>query len=98
MDYNIDKLTQELEDAGILDADAVSSDGKVWDKDLKEIHERADVRSVLLVHDPTPSPAELQKSAETDAAKLDALWELAVNGDATKLDALKTAISHIKAE
>ena len=42
--------------------------------------------------------AELQKSAETDAAKLDALWELAINGNARKLDALKPALSHIKAE
>jgi len=47
-----------------------------------------------------PSPAELQKSADiaagvTDAAKLDALWELAINGNEKKLNALRAKIAKV---
>ncbi len=45
-------------------------------------------------------PAELQKSAEiaagvTDADKLDALWEMAISGDAKKVDVLKAKIAEV---
>lgn len=49
---------------------------------------------------PEPTAKEIQKDAEiaagvTDAAKLDALWEMAISGDAKKIDELKDKLVKI---
>lgn len=55
-EYNIAKLSQELQNAGIafgtIDSRGWvrSSDFSIW------IHERPDVAAVLAAHDPTPDP------------------------------------------
>jgi len=51
-EYNAEKLTQELIDAGFL-ISGCNSNGLVWDDKGNEIQEQPAVQAVLSAHDPT---------------------------------------------
>lgn len=56
MNINPIKLTKELTNAGIQ-VSGCNSNGVVWDIDgTTEIQKRADVKAIVLAHDPTPDP------------------------------------------
>jgi len=69
---NATKLHGELAAAGI-EFSGCNSNGIVWALDGTEIQDRADVASVIAVHDPTetPQPTEAERVAALEAALLE---------------------------
>lgn len=57
MEYNIDKLFEELVTAGIKSS-GCNEHGIVWDDNNKEIQDRPDVKAIIAKHDPAPIPEE----------------------------------------
>ena len=67
---NVEKLTQELRNAGITTHGNCNSNGVVWDDNNKEIQNRPDVKAVIAKHDPTPIPVEtLEDKIAKEVAK-----------------------------
>ena len=54
---NVGKLTKELIEAGIKTC-GCNSKGVVWDDENKEVQDRAEVKAIIIKHDPTPIPVE----------------------------------------
>ena len=70
MKINVQKLTQELRDAGITTHGNCNSNGVVWDDNNNEIQDRKDVKKIIKAHDPTEIPEEtLEEKIAKEVAK-----------------------------